>query len=107
VWWLDIIFFGATDGLLEKNVVTDNLFQGIIGYASSGIVLSHNVALRNGTIGIHQPDHGPPNGPVTFTHNIAHANGTLGIDAQPSAIGGHNRASGNGDPRQCVNVVCK
>ena len=37
----------------------------------------------------------------------ARRNGDLGIEAVRGVIdGGGNRASGNGDPRQCVNVRC-
>jgi hypothetical protein len=39
--------------------------------------------------------------------NTANDNGALGINAVDGVIdGGGNHASGNGDPRQCVGVVC-
>jgi parallel beta-helix repeat protein len=42
-----------------------------------------------------------------LTRNEARRNGDLGIAAVPGVIdGGGNRASGNGDPRQCTNIVC-
>ena len=41
------------------------------------------------------------------TRNEARYNHGLGIKAVEGVIdGGGNRASGNGDPRQCVNVSC-
>ncbi len=41
------------------------------------------------------------------TRNEARHNHGLGIEAVEGVIdGGGNRASGNGDPRQCVNVAC-
>jgi parallel beta-helix repeat protein len=44
---------------------------------------------------------------TTLTRNRAVRNGDLGIDAVPGVIdGGGNRASGNGDTRQCLNVTC-
>jgi parallel beta-helix repeat protein len=44
---------------------------------------------------------------TTLTKNRAVRNGGLGIKAVEGVIdGGGNRASGNGDPRQCVNVTC-
>jgi hypothetical protein len=44
---------------------------------------------------------------TTITKNRAVRNGGLGIKAVEGVIdGGGNRASGNGDPRQCVNVKC-
>jgi large repetitive protein len=45
---------------------------------------------------------------ATLTKNIANDNLDLGINAVPGVIdGGGNRASGNGNPLQCLNVVCK
>jgi parallel beta-helix repeat protein len=42
-----------------------------------------------------------------LTRNRAVRNGDLGIDAVQGVIdGGGNRASGNGDTRQCLNVTC-
>ena len=44
---------------------------------------------------------------TTVTRNEARRNGRLGIKAVKGTIdGGHNRASRNGDPRQCVNISC-
>jgi parallel beta-helix repeat protein len=41
-------------------------------------------------------------------HNTANNNGDLGIEAVAGVIdGGQNRAAGNGNPLQCVNVVCR
>jgi hypothetical protein len=39
--------------------------------------------------------------------NRAHRNSALGMNAAPGTIdGGGNSARNNGDPRQCVGVVC-
>lgn len=44
---------------------------------------------------------------TTLTHNTANDNGSLGIYAVPGVIdGGGNRASGNGDPDQCIGIMC-
>jgi len=44
---------------------------------------------------------------TTVTRNEARYNHRLGIKAVKGVIdGGGNRASGNGDPRQCVNISC-
>ena len=44
---------------------------------------------------------------TTLTRNEARYNHRLGIKAVEGVIdGGGNRAGGNGDPRQCVNVAC-
>jgi len=43
-----------------------------------------------------------------LTKNRATRNAALGIDGVQGVIdGGGNRASGNGDARQCVNVRCR
>jgi hypothetical protein len=40
--------------------------------------------------------------------NSANNNGDLGIESIEGTIdGGGNRAGGNGNPLQCVNVVCR
>jgi parallel beta-helix repeat protein len=42
-----------------------------------------------------------------LTRNRAMRNADLGIEAVRGVIdGGGNKASGNGDPRQCTNIVC-
>ena len=42
-----------------------------------------------------------------LTKNLALRNRDLGIAAVGGVIDGSgNQASGNGDPRQCINVVC-
>ena len=44
---------------------------------------------------------------TTITHNVTYANGDLGIEAAEGVVGGGNRAFGNGNPLQCLNVECK
>jgi hypothetical protein len=45
---------------------------------------------------------------VTVEKNRADDNRDLGIEAEAGAVdGGGNKASGNGNPAQCVNVACK
>jgi hypothetical protein len=45
---------------------------------------------------------------VTIRSNVANSNTDLGIQpiAGTAIDGGGNRASGNGDPRQCVRISC-
>jgi hypothetical protein len=38
--------------------------------------------------------------------NVANYNGDLGIEVIGSIDGGGNRARGNGNPLQCLNVEC-
>jgi hypothetical protein len=46
-------------------------------------------------------------GVTRVASNRADRNGDLGIEAVPGVDGGGNRALHNGDPRQCVGVVCR
>jgi hypothetical protein len=51
---------------------------------------------------------GPSTGLETsVSHNVALRNGGWGIAAVPGTHdGGGNRAAGNGNPAQCLNIVC-
>ena len=81
----------------------------VVGSGRGGILvggpntkLIANRTLRNDGDGIHVESR-----TATLTRNRAVRNADLGIEAVPGVIdGGGNRASGNGDPRQCVNVIC-
>ena len=44
---------------------------------------------------------------VAVAHNLSVANNDLGIEAPGATDGGGNRASGNGNPLQCVGVACR
>jgi parallel beta-helix repeat protein len=81
---------GDADGIRVVAVAKDTWLEG-------------NTADGNGADGIHV--HSPN---TTLTRNTANFNAYLGIEAAPGVIdGGGNTASGNGNPLQCVNVVCK
>jgi hypothetical protein len=71
--------------------------------AASGTVLWGNVASKMKDDGI------DVDAPGTFLRrNTATDNGDLGIEAVPGIIDlGGNRASGNGNPLQCLNVACR
>ena len=90
--------------------------QGDIGIAigpeAGGVVLNtrieRNLVTSAKTDGIQLV--GPSTGLETsiLTNNIAVHNRQLGINALPGTIdGGGNRAHGNGDPRQCLNILCR
>jgi hypothetical protein len=69
---------------------------------AAGTVLRANVSSRNGDDGI---DVESP--ATTVTANVANDNQDLGIEAVAGVTdGGGNRASGDGDPAQCVGVRC-
>lgn len=97
-------FPSANDGNeLLHNVVSRNGGNGIlIRSDNAGNLVRENLTNRNGGDGIHV--YGPAN---TLTRNSASRNGDLGIEAVPGVIdGGGNHAEDNGNPIQCVSVVC-
>jgi large repetitive protein len=91
-----------------SNVVRSNVVKGSGGDAfqvnrkDDHSVLNHNVARRAGGDGVDVR-----NDSARLMNNRAFGNADLGIRAVQGVIdGGGNRASGNGDPRQCVNIAC-
>ena len=93
-------------------IVRDNLVRGAtvngVGVATegdgpvTGTLLQRNVAIGAGADGF---DVG--SAATTLTANAALRTGALGIEAHAGVIdGGHNVARGNGNPPQCVGVVC-
>jgi parallel beta-helix repeat protein len=92
----------------RSNVVRDNV---VIGSGSDAFkvtkndhhsVLRQNVAREAGDDGFKVRS-----STAKLSDNRAVSNGDLGIQAAPGVIdGGGNRARGNGDPRQCVNIAC-
>ena len=94
-------------------VVRDNLVRGatVNGVAVAtegdgpvtGTLLQRNVAIGAGADGFDVRS-----AATTLTANAALRNGALGIDAIAGVTdGGHNVARGNGNPAQCVGVVCR
>jgi hypothetical protein len=69
-------------------------------------LIDRNRSERNGDDGIDVDVTSPT---VTVSNNFASFNGDLGIEAEPTPAidGGGNRANGNGNPAQCLNVRCK
>ncbi len=99
------------------NVLRDNVVihagEGIaIGPEAGGVVLNtlaqHNVTIGAVDDGIQLI--GPSTGleTSTLTRNIANQNGDLGIETVSGTNdGGGNRAAGNGNPLQCLNITCR
>ncbi|HEY5840550.1 MAG TPA: right-handed parallel beta-helix repeat-containing protein [Mycobacterium sp.] len=118
-----VILDGAEDNLIQRNTVTGGRGPAILvstldsentskrntvasnvvnSKLDSGIVVNNN-ATANGDDGIHVDAAG-----TTVTRNTANHNLDLGIQAVPAVIdGGGNTARGNGNPAQCVNVLCR
>jgi parallel beta-helix repeat protein len=86
--------------VFENNDSTgDGIF---VDAATTGTRVRGNVAANNGDDGI---DVESP--ATTLIDNVANNNHDLGIDAVTGVVdGGGNKASGNGNPLQCLNVSC-
>jgi large repetitive protein len=99
-------------GNIVRGNVVDRAVEGIcVGTEAGGVVLDTLVE-GNRVIGASDDGiqvFGPSTGLATTTisDNDAVHNGDLGIAAMPGVIdGGGNRAAGNGNPLQCLNVSC-
>ena len=123
------ISFGV---VVRNNAVADNSGSGVFVLDSNTVRVTRNDALRNAGDGIHfggevtsslaegnvasgDGDDGIEVAefvvgeiPNTLARNLATDNGELGIEAVAGTIdGGGNRAFGNGNPLQCLNILCK
>jgi parallel beta-helix repeat protein len=112
-----IIVDGGSQNAIQRNVVSGTAGSGIFighhfyGGGSVDTVVKGNLVSRAGfgrfgvdpsQDGIHVDDPG-----TTIADNRANDNADYGIQAVPGVIdGGGNTASGNGNPLQCLNVVC-
>jgi hypothetical protein len=94
----------AVGNVVARNHVRGARRAGIsVDPVPRGTVISRNHVFGSGANGILVGS-----SRTTLTHNEARRNHRLGIKAVEGVIdGGGNRASGNGDPRQCVNVECQ
>ena len=118
---------GSASSLIEGNIASRNGFSGIsivssdaavvtgnrtwdnagdgvlVGSSARRATIRDNFSKGNGDDGIDVDAAG-----TTVTRNKANVNADLGIEAVPGVIdGGGNKANGNGNPAQCVNVSCK
>ena len=99
-----IDLFNTDNSVLKNNKLRSNTLDGIhTGAGSSGDLLIKNHSNKNGHDGIHVDNAGN-----TLTKNHADKNVNLGIFAVAGNVdGGKNTAHKNGNPLQCVGVVCK
>jgi parallel beta-helix repeat protein len=94
---------GNGEDRLLRNRVTNNGGDGILVEGTLGSVLDGNVTRRNADDGIDVEERS-----TTLARNRAVANGDLGIEAVAGVgDGGGNRASGNGNRLQCLNIACR
>ena len=96
-------FIGGADNVVRGNLVKGSRVDGfLVTEKDDHSVLKRNVARRAGDDGFDIRSHS-----AKLARNRALRNGDLGIAAVRGVIdGGGNRASGNGDPRQCTHIVC-
>jgi parallel beta-helix repeat protein len=94
--------FGGSGNLLARNG-TSASFDGIfVGSSATDTILRRDLASGNADDGI---DVESPS--TILIRNTANDNGDLGIEAVPGVFAIANRAAGNGNPLQCLNVVCR
>jgi large repetitive protein len=89
--------------VITKNTLVGNFGDGLLVDAGQGDTrIERNVARGNWDDGIDVES-----AETTIVGNAANNNHDLGIEAVAGVVdGGRNRAAGNGDPRQCINVAC-
>ena len=93
---------GGVDNIVRRNVVKRSGGNGFLVNRKGTTVLRRNIAIGAKGDGFHVE-----NRATRLAKNRARRNADLGIDAVQGVIdGGGNRAGGNGDGRQCVNVKC-
>ena len=121
------VFSSAASNTISRNSITANDTYGVfVGVASSGTAVQQNSILGNGTNGIevdsttsdtlllkNDASYNGADGilvdsaSTTITKNTATYNVDLGIEAVPGVTdGGGNVAYGNGNPAQCIGVLC-
>jgi parallel beta-helix repeat protein len=94
----------GADNVLRRNTASGGSGDGfLVEAAATGTVLALNTAFGFGDDGIDVDAPG-----TLIRRNTANDNGELGIEAVPGVVdGGGNRARGNGNAFQCVNVICR
>ena len=93
---------GGVDNIIRRNVVEGSGGDAFLINKKGTSVLTRNVAKGAGDDGFDVESRS-----TKLTKNRATHNADLGIQARRGVIdGGGNRASGNGDARQCVHVKC-
>jgi parallel beta-helix repeat protein len=100
---LDAPPVGGVDNVVRRNVVRGSGDDGFdVRRKDNHSVLKRNLAVGSGDDGFDVESRS-----TRLAKNTATRNDDLGIAVRRGAIdGGGNRARGNGDQRQCVNVKC-
>jgi large repetitive protein len=99
---------GGVDNLVRRNVVKRSGGNGFLVNKGLFNKKGTNVLRRNIAIGAKGDGFRVESRATKLAKNRAKHNADLGIQARRGVIdGGGNRASGNGDQRQCVHVRCR
>ena len=100
---LDRPAIGGRDTIVRRNVVRASGKDAFLVRTED----RHSRLKRNVAIGARDDGFEVESRSAKLTRNEAKRNGDLGVEAVRGVIdGGGNRASGNGDLRQCTNIVC-
>jgi parallel beta-helix repeat protein len=96
-------FIGGADNLVRGNIVRRSRGDGIAVVKKE----RHSALVRNVVTGSGDDGFDINSRTTTLRGNRARRNDGLGIEAVFGVIdGGGNRASGNGNPLQCLNIFC-
>jgi hypothetical protein len=96
------LFVTGSGTRIERNEVTESADNGISVHDPRAVVIRNVASGNHGGSGIELFDPG-----AYVARNVTNDNEEWGIEAVLGTIdGGGNRASGNGQPAQCLNVVC-
>jgi hypothetical protein len=107
--------YNSDTSRFERNAFTANRHHGLFTFWGTAVI-GDNSASRNGLDGIHVEDSIAVYYSYSIVSNQANNNQGLGISFSGKPInpatgngvdGGGNRATGNHDPRQCVQIACR
>ena len=98
----------SNDNRIRRNTASDNQNSGIfVQDNSAGTLIEDNATNRNGMMFEHGIQVANNNPATILRNNTANNNADLGIFAEAGVTdGGGNRATGNGNALQCMNVTC-
>jgi parallel beta-helix repeat protein len=101
--WVNVLVEAGNGNVARRNTMRSARGDGlIVAPEATGTLVEQNVAENNRASGFSVEAPG-----TKVTANVARRNRKLGIFAAVGVLdGGGNIAVGNGDARQCVNVVC-
>jgi parallel beta-helix repeat protein len=96
-------FIGGAHNVVRRNRVRDSRVDGFVVVKKD----RHSLLKRNVVKGSGDDGFDIESSSTTLTRNRAAHNGGFGIQGVPGVNdGGGNRAHGNGNPLQCVNIIC-